>query len=166
MASNSTNQQMGMGLIGPNCLIRKEELLRSIIQFLHSLGLNSSASQLEQESNVPHRHPQLVFLESLILQGKWQECIQFLTEEIKDRVKSEISRAWILISVLKQRILEFMSCGDVASALRFLQKDYSGFGVRKNWIHHLGMDMIYKNEMRDVTEMRRRVVAQLENLLS
>ena len=53
----------------------------------------------------------------------------------------------------------------MASALRFLQKDYSGFGVRKNWIHHLGLDMIYKNELRDVTEMRRRVVAQLENLL-
>ncbi|KAF5959314.1 hypothetical protein HYC85_000523 [Camellia sinensis] len=144
MADESTQE---VELIGRHGLIKKHELVRVIIQCLYSLGFNISASQLEQESNVSRKNSQFTVLESLIMEGNWQE---------KDR-------ASVLQNILGQCILEYAERGDYASGLRFLRRDYSEFGVLKRRIDRLGMELLFRDDrMRELSHMRRELVYALE----
>ncbi|CAL5321970.1 unnamed protein product [Camellia sinensis] len=160
MADESTQE---VELIGRHGLIKKHELVRVIIQCLYSLGFNISASQLEQESNVSRKNSQFTVLESLIMEGNWQESIRFLVEEMKDQIKSIEDRASVLQNILGQCILEYAERGDYASGLRFLRRDYSEFGVLKRRIDRLGMELLFRDDrMRELSHMRRELVYALE----
>ena len=72
-------------VLGSKGLIRRHEFVRIIIQCLYSLGYSSSASCLESESGISYKSNEVKLLESLILNGSWDESIDYLNS-IKDEL--------------------------------------------------------------------------------
>ncbi|KAK7396481.1 hypothetical protein VNO78_17520 [Psophocarpus tetragonolobus] len=121
-------------VLGSKGLIRRHEFVRIIIQCLYSLGYSSSASCLESESGVSYKSNEVKLLESLILNGNWDESIGYLNS-IKD-VLGE-TRESALFLVFRQCVMEYLNCGEDALALGVLRKQVSSLDVDKCKVHSL-----------------------------
>ncbi|ESW34632.1 hypothetical protein PHAVU_001G167600 [Phaseolus vulgaris] len=163
-------------VLGTEGLIRRHEFVRIIIQCLYSLGYSNSASCLELESGISYRSNELKLLESFILNGDWDDGIEYLNS-IKDVLGETKESAMFL--VLRQCVMEYLNCGEDALALGVLRKQVSTLDVDKCKVHSLAMCMLSFKDMElaavdddddddddaVVHGLRRKLLADLENLL-
>ncbi|TYI70598.1 hypothetical protein E1A91_D08G232800v1 [Gossypium mustelinum] len=151
--------------LGSKGLINKHEFLRVIIQCLYSLGYKKSASCLEIESGVRYKSIEFDLLESQILSGDWDDCIDTLNK-IKD-VKDD-TRSSVLFLVFKQCFLEFLNRGDDSLALSVLQKRVPTLHMSNETVHKLAYNILALKEMElgkldedVISELRKRLVMEL-----
>lgn len=158
-----------MESIGPKGLIKKDEFVRVIIQCLHSLGYQKSATCLELESGVSYKSLGLDFLESQIIDGNWDDCINALNgiEDLDEQM-----RASALFLIFKQCLLECLSRGDDLSALTVLRKRVSKLQVGEDKVHNLAFNMLSLKDMglcmidhSVIVDLRKKLVVELERLL-
>ncbi|KAL9228280.1 hypothetical protein vseg_003875 [Gypsophila vaccaria] len=155
-------------MLGPNGLIKKHEFVRVLIQCLHSLGLQKSASCLELESGISYKSKEFEVIESEIMNAKWEDCIKSL-HGVKGL--TEDMRCSSLFLVVRQYLLECMSYGDDSTALGVLQKRVSSLKMGTEKVHSLAFSMLLSKgkgdgEMGDdVVELRKALSVELEKLL-
>ena len=151
--------------IGPMGLIKRHEFVRVIIQCLSSLGFHKSAFCLESESGISSKSKDFEVLEPEILNGNWEDCIKCLSG-IKGLTDETRSSALFLI--LQQCLLEFLSHGDVSTALAFLQKQVSALKMETDKIRILAFNMLFKGSGEinsSISELRKKLLGELEKLL-
>ncbi|KAL6217639.1 hypothetical protein ACLB2K_010856 [Fragaria x ananassa] len=155
--------------LGSKGLIKKHEFVRVIIQCLYSIGCGKSASCLELESGIACQSDYFRTLESKILSGNWNGCIDMLND-IKEL--TEETRATALFLVLKQSLLEYSKCGDDKLALEILRREVPSLQVGREKIHSLAHSILFSKDMEqsktdnnEVCELRRKLLQELENLL-
>ncbi|KAF3943035.1 hypothetical protein CMV_030369 [Castanea mollissima] len=156
-------------VLGSKGLIRKHEFVRIIIQCLYSLGYKNSASCLESESGISYKSLDFELLESQLLCGNWDGCIDTLNA-IKDLMDE--TRASALFLVFKQCLLECLNRGDDSMALAVLRKEVSASRLGKDKAQNLAQSILsFKDvqfgeiEDNDVRELRKKLLAELEKLL-
>lgn len=156
-------------LIGSKGLIKKHEFVRIIVQCLYSLGYSKSASCLESESGVSYKSSEFQLLESHVLNGNWDSCIDFLNS-IRDALGESKDSAIFL--VLRQCLLEHLNRGEDTLALDVLRKRVSVLQVDRYKVHSLAKSMLSLKDMDlgaidgdDVHDLRRKCVTYLEKLL-
>ncbi|KAK3007559.1 hypothetical protein RJ639_014405 [Escallonia herrerae] len=156
-------------MLGEKGLIKKHELVKVIIQCLHSLGYRKSAACLESESSISFTSPEFELIKSQILNARWDDCVDsiYRIKELKDE-----TRASALFLVFKQRLLECLSGGDDLSALALLQKQISALQVGKEKVHKLAYGILSLRETGlgeikddDICELRKRLLFELEMIL-
>ncbi|PRQ25652.1 putative transcription factor WD40-like family [Rosa chinensis] len=159
----------GSTRLGPRGLIKKHEFVRIIIQCLYSMGYGRAASCLELESGTACQSDYFQMLESKILSGNWNDCIDILNA-IKDL--TEETRTTALFLVFKQSLLEYAKCGDDKMALDILQKEVSALQVGRDKVHNLAHSILFSKDMEqgkmdnnEVCELRKKLLQELENLL-
>ncbi|KAM5563260.1 WD repeat-containing protein WDS [Rosa sericea] len=159
----------GSTRLGPRGLIKKHEFVRIIIQCLYSIGYGKAASCLELESGIACQSHYFQMLESKILSGNWNDCIDILNA-IKDL--TEETRATALFLVFKQSLLECSKCGDDKLALDILQKEVSALQMGRDKVHKLAHSILFSKDMEqgkmdnnEVCELRKKLLQELENLL-
>lgn len=159
----------GSPRLGSKGLIKKHEFVRIIIQCLYSIGYGKSASCLELESGIAYQFDEFQMLESKILSGNWNGCIDILNA-IKDL--TEETRATALFLVFKQSFLEYLKCGNDKLALEILQKEVSALQVGRDKVHNLAHSILFskdidqvKTDNNEVCELRKKLLQELENLL-
>lgn len=174
LSENSMTMEKGSSstYISPMGLIKRHEFVRVIIQCLRSLGFHKSAFCLESESGVSYKSKDFEVLESEILNGNWEECIKSCRgiKELTDETQSSA-----LFLILQQCLLEFLSHGDVSTALAFLQKQVSALKVGKDKIHSLAFSMLFEGSGEinsssgeinsSISELRKKLLGELEKLL-
>ncbi|XP_020539085.1 WD repeat-containing protein WDS homolog isoform X2 [Jatropha curcas] len=155
--------------IGSKGLIKRHEFVRVIIQSLYSLGYRKSASCLESESGISYKSVDFELMESQILEGNWNGCINTLSA-IKELVDE--TRASALFLVFKQFLLECLSCGNDSMALSVLRKQAPALQLGRENIRNLAFSLLCLKEMdlgnKDenfIFELRKRLLMELEKLL-
>lgn len=154
--------------VGPNGLIRKNELVRVIIQCLYSLGYARSASSLESESGIRCNSADFELLESQVMSGSWEDCIRTL--DSIDGLVGDV-RISALFLVFKQYLWEFLSKGDDVFALGVLRQKVSKLGVDKGKVQSLVCSILASKETGSGVdggsfyELRRRLLMELEKLI-
>lgn len=158
-------------VLGTEGLIRRHEFVRIIIQCLYSLGYSSSAACLELESGISYKSNELKLLESFILNGNWDDSIEYLNS-VKDVLGETRESALFLVS--RQCVREYLNCGQDELALAVLRKQVSALDVDRCKVHSLAMCMLsFKDrelavvDENDVVvhDLRRKLLADLESLL-
>ncbi|KAI4350292.1 hypothetical protein L6164_004760 [Bauhinia variegata] len=154
---------------GSKGLIRKHELVRIIIQCLYSLGYSKSASCLELESGISYKSTEFQLLESQILNGDWDGCINTINT-IKDLLDE--TKAPSLFLVFRQCLLEYLNCGEDTLALNVLRKKVASLDVDKYKVHSLANSILSLKDVElskingtVVDDLRRKLLTDLENLL-
>ncbi|KAG9158374.1 hypothetical protein Leryth_013135 [Lithospermum erythrorhizon] len=151
--------------LGTKGLINSYEFVRTIIQSLESLGYNKSAACLELESGVSLKSKEFETLESGVLCGDWDKCIECV---VRIRNLSDEGRALALFRVLKQCLLECLDRGDDRLALGVLHKWIAGLHLPKDIVQQLACSLISRNikfECDGVDEQRKRLLEELEAVL-
>ncbi|KAM7261685.1 hypothetical protein ACFE04_020762 [Oxalis oulophora] len=156
-------------MIGPKSLVKKHEFIRVIIQCLYSLGFCKSASCLESESGVSYKSVHFKLLESQILKGDWDNCVETLNG-IMDL--EDDTRASVLFLVVKQCFREYLNRGDDSLALSTLRKRVPALPLSKEKVHNLAYSLLYSNEVElgkvdneCMYDLRRKLLTELESLL-
>ncbi|WCJ38244.1 hypothetical protein M5689_019316 [Euphorbia peplus] len=156
-------------LIGPKGMIKRHEFIRVIIQSLYSLGYTKSACSVESESGVSYKSADFELLESQIVEGNWNGCIDTLTgiKELVDETRSSV-----LFLVFKQCLLEYLSCGNDSMALSVLRKQVPTLRLGKENVCNLASSLLYLKDMElsrlddnAIFELRKRLLTELEQLL-
>ncbi|XP_052185650.1 WD repeat-containing protein WDS homolog isoform X2 [Diospyros lotus] len=154
--------------LGPKGRIKKHEFVRLIIQCLYSLGFERSAKSLEGESGIFYKSAEFGLLESQILSGNWDACIDTL-DALKEL--SDETRASALFLVSRQSLLENLIHGDESLALSVLRK-VAALRVGTDKVHHLAFGMISlketglsKGDDDDILELRKKLLTEMEQLL-
>ncbi|KAG9446846.1 hypothetical protein H6P81_012974 [Aristolochia fimbriata] len=148
--------------LGPEGLLKRVEFVRIIIQSLYSLGYKRTAALLESESGVSDITPELQQLQSQILHGKWDDCIQTLNR-LEDLMEETHASACFL--VFRQLLLEQLSSGDLTSALSVMRKHISPLQVSRERVHKLACDVISFKEVDCISELRSNLLHELEGLI-
>ncbi|XP_050208186.1 WD repeat-containing protein WDS homolog [Mercurialis annua] len=155
--------------IGRKGVIKRSEFVRVIIESLYSLGYRKSASLLELESGILYKSMDFELLESQILEGNWNGCVNTLNA-VKELVDETRASAFFL--VFKQCLLESLSRGDDTKALAVLRKQVPAFRLGKENIRNLAYSLLCLKEMdlgkvdeNAIFEMRKRLLIELEKLL-
>lgn len=124
-----------------------------------------SASCLERESGVRYKSIEFDLLESQILSGDWDDCIDTLNK-IKD-VKDD-TRSSVLFLVFKQCFLEYLNRGDDSLALSVLQKRVPTLHMSNETVHKLAYNILALKEMElgkldedVISELRKKLVMEL-----
>lgn len=155
--------------VGPKGLIKKDELVRIIIQCLYALGYSNSAACLELESGIRCKSQEFESLESLVLNAKWDDCIRNL-----DRISglTDEIRASAVFLLLEQCLLECLNSGDVMQALDILRKRFSSLKIDKEMLHKLSYELLSLQgwglsciNCDEVFELRKRLISNLEKVL-
>lgn len=153
--------------LGSKGLINKLEFVRVILQSLYTLGYKKSASCLELESGVQYKSSDFELLESQILEGNWENCIDMLTsiKDLKDEVRSSV-----LFLVFKQQILEYVNSGNDSVALAALREQVSSLCASKEKVHKLAYSLLLKEteieiDNNAIFDLRKRLVTEVEKLL-
>ncbi|KAI8574337.1 hypothetical protein RHMOL_Rhmol01G0346200 [Rhododendron molle] len=156
-------------MLGPKGLIKKHEFVRTIIQCLYSLDYKKSAVSLELESGISCKSMDFGLLESHILNGNWDACIDTLygLNELTDE-----TRASALFLVCRQRLLECLIHGDDSSALSVLRKQVSALHMGREKVHDLAFGLFSLKEMglgkvdgEVIIELRKKLLSEMEKLL-
>ncbi|XP_057781766.1 WD repeat-containing protein WDS homolog [Salvia miltiorrhiza] len=156
-------------VIGPRGLIKKHELVRIIIQCLYALGYSKSAACLESESGITCKSPEFELIESHILDGNWDDCIESL-----DKINGldDETRASVSFLVLEQCLLECLDCGNISLALDIMRKQFSSLKIGTEMVHKLSYELLSLKGLRlgcidsdSVHELRKRLLANLEKVL-
>lgn len=156
-------------VVGPRGLIKKHELVRIIIQCLYSLGYSKAAAYLESESGIMCKSPEFESLESQILDGNWDDCVQSL-----DKIKglTDETRASVSFLVLEQCLLECLDCGNISLALDILRKQFSSLKISTEMVHKLSYELLSLKGLGlgcinsdSVQELRKRLLSNLEKVL-
>ncbi|XP_073292331.1 WD repeat-containing protein WDS homolog isoform X2 [Primulina huaijiensis] len=156
-------------MIGPKGMIKKNEFVRIIAQCLYSLGYKKTAACLELESCISCKSPELELIESHVLNGDWDGCLESLAKI--DGLTDE-TKASAMFFVLEQRLLESLKGGDISSALDVLWKQIPMLKIGKEKVHKLSYELLSLNEFGlgcidcDVVhELRKSLLAQLQSVL-
>ncbi|OMO90532.1 hypothetical protein CCACVL1_07348 [Corchorus capsularis] len=164
-SSKTTSMENSPTMLGSKGLIKKHEFVRLIIQCLYSFGYNRSASCLESESGICYKSVDFEMLESQILRGDWDDCIDTVNK-MKDL--EDDTRSSVLFLLFKQCFLEFLSCGDDSSALSILRKQVPMLHMSKEKVHKLAYNILSLKKMElgkldedVISELRRRLVMEL-----
>ncbi|XVF72123.1 hypothetical protein PTKIN_Ptkin12aG0095200 [Pterospermum kingtungense] len=150
--------------LGSKGLINKQEFIRVIIQCLYSFGYEKSASCLESESGIRYKSVDFDLLESQILCGDWDNCIDTVNK-IKD-LKDD-TRSSVLFLVFKHCFLEYLNRGDDSLALSVLQKQVPTLCMSKEMVHKLAYILSLKEmelgklDEDIIFELRKRLLMEL-----
>ncbi|XP_022758560.1 WD repeat-containing protein 26 isoform X2 [Durio zibethinus] len=151
--------------LGSKGLINKNEFVRVIIQCLYSFGYKNSASCLESESGMRYKSLDFDLLESQILSGDWDNCVDTVNKmkDLKDDTRSSV-----LFLVFKQCFLEYLNRGDDSLALSVLQKQVPTLHMSKEKVHKLAYSILSLKEMElgkldedIICELRKKLVIEL-----
>ncbi|GLU03752.1 hypothetical protein SLE2022_209350 [Rubroshorea leprosula] len=155
--------------LGSKGIINKYEFIRVILQSLYTLGYKKSAACLESESGIQHKSLDFQLLESQILKGNWENCINTLNaiKDLKDDTRSSV-----LYLVFKQCILEYINSGNDSSALAALHEQVPSLQVSKEKVHKLAYSLLTLKEIEldkiednMILDLRKRLVMEVEKLL-
>ncbi|CAL1361563.1 unnamed protein product [Linum trigynum] len=152
--------------IGPKGLIMRHEFVRLIIQSLYSLGYRKSALTLESESSISGKSSQLELLESQILQGNWDACIDIINS-MEDLVEEARSSALFLL--FKQFLSECLNCGNISLALHILRNQVPALLVREK-VCNLARGIFSLKEIgfrnnEEIHDLRKSCLCEMEKLL-
>lgn len=165
ISPNTRSMENSLNMLGSKGLINKQEFVRVIIQCLYSLGYKKSASCLESESSIRYKSVDFDLLESQILSGDWDNCIDTVNriKDLKDDTRSSV-----LFLVLKHCFLEYLNRGDDSLALSVLQKQVPTLHMSKEMVHKLAYNIFSLKEMElgkldedIIFELRKRLVMEL-----
>lgn len=156
-------------VLGSKGLIKKQEFVRIILQCLYSLGYTKSASCLELESGVSFKSKEFQLLESHVLNGNWDDCVNFLNS-IRDILGESVEPALFL--VFRQCVMEYLKRGEDTLALDVLRKRVSALRVDRYKVHSLANTMLTLNDMElglvdgdGFHDLRGKLLTDLEKLL-
>jgi len=105
-------------IMQPTENLRREEVLRLILQSLHEMGLSDSAAALEKESGVVLQDPSVVRLCEGIMSGEWTQ-VQSLLNEVSFSSRNNKIKAERLVHV--QIYLEHLESKRTIEALTVLR---------------------------------------------
>lgn len=169
IAKNSVLMENRPTMLGPKGLIKKHEFVRTVIQCLYCLGYKKSAVSLELESIISCKSMDFGLLESHILSGNWDACIDVLYG--LDELTEEI-RASALFLTCRQSLLECLIHGDDSSALSALRKQISALHLGREKVHKLAFGLLSLKEMglgkvddAVIIESRKNLLSEMEKLL-
>lgn len=169
VVKNSVLMENRPTMLGPKGLIKKHEFVRTIIQCLYCLGYKKSAVSLELESSISCKSMDFGLLESHILSGNWDACIDVLYG--LDELTEEI-RASALFLICRQSLLECLIHGDDSSALSALRKQISALPLGREKVHKLAFGLLSLKEMglgkvddAVIIESRKNLLSEMEKLL-
>src|SRR3990167_661263 len=97
--------------------LKTEQLVRLMIQTMNELGLSSSASALEQETNIHEENDTVKKFRLSILQGEWEEAEILLNELYIESDQLEFIK-WL---IFKERFLESLEKLDLPQAIELLR---------------------------------------------
>ncbi|KAK9456215.1 WD40-repeat-containing domain protein [Dipodascopsis uninucleata] len=117
----------------------KLETTRLIIQALHEMGYNESASVLESESHCSIESSEVSAFRSSILSGKWRESEQLL-ESLE--LKAGTNKTSLLFLIRQQKFLELLEKRDTVSALTVLREELSVLNYDLKQLHVLSSLMM------------------------
>ncbi|KAL1550098.1 WD repeat-containing protein WDS [Salvia divinorum] len=164
-----TSDDIGDDVIGPRGLIKKQELVRIIIQCLYALGYSKSATCLESESGITCKSPEFELFESHILDGNWGDCIECLH---KINGMDDETRASVSFLILEQCLLECLDCGNISLALDMMRKQFSSLKIGAEMVHRLSYELLTLKGLRlgcidsdSVQELRKKLLSNLEKVL-
>lgn len=142
--------------------------MRVISQSLYSLGFRKSASCLESESGIPYKTEEIQMLESLVLEGNWDGCVNIINsiKDLSDEVRSSAT-----FLVFKQCLVENLNHGDDRSALHVLRNKVSVLKVGMENIHNLAYSILLRKgtglggtDNSSVYELRKKLLFDLQKM--
>ncbi|CAM8976690.1 unnamed protein product [Rhodiola kirilowii] len=160
------NSPAELGLKG---LIRKQELVRLLVQCLYSLGYKRTASCLESESGISLIHADFANIESHILQANWDDAISLINSVF---FLPDHTRSAALFTVFKQWLLECLNYGGTSLGLSILRKQVCTAELEIEMIQSLALSLLSfkdngltKMAETDILDMREHLIMELEKLL-
>lgn len=91
-------------------LLAEADVVHLLLEFLSARGLTSSQLELERESAVVNEvigSPDLIFLRSLVVDGRWDDVIEFL-QPLEEAFRSFPGKK-VRATILKHRFLDMLS---------------------------------------------------------
>ncbi|KAG2381483.1 hypothetical protein C9374_006472 [Naegleria lovaniensis] len=101
--------------------VNRKDLVRIIIQALHSLDYKQSAAELEKESGIEYLSKDIVKLRESIMKGSWNECIS-IVDEILNQSNCKNTHL-VKYHIYKQKYLELLENGEIEEALKTLRNE-------------------------------------------
>ncbi|KAF9380789.1 hypothetical protein BGX21_002274, partial [Mortierella sp. AD011] len=119
----------------------RHELVRLMIQSLHSLGYKKSAQELEIESGFQLESPSVTRFRESVLRGNWDELEQ-LTEKLELDPAHEVSVKFL---IREQKFLELLEARQIKSALIVLRSELTPLNQNMDRVHTLTSYMMSSN---------------------
>lgn len=91
-------------------LLGEADVVHLLLEFLSARGLTCSQLELERESGVVNEiigSPDLIFLRSLVVDGRWDDVIEFL-QPLEEAFRSFPGKK-VRAAILKHRFLDMLS---------------------------------------------------------
>ncbi|KAF9354010.1 hypothetical protein BGX26_008228 [Mortierella sp. AD094] len=111
----------------------RHELVRLMVQSLHSLGYKKSAQELEIESGFQLESPSVTRFRESVLRGNWDELEQ-LTEKLDLDAAHEVSVKFL---IREQKFLELLEGRQIKSALIVLRSELTPLNQNMERVHTL-----------------------------
>ncbi|KAF0976044.1 hypothetical protein FDP41_004720 [Naegleria fowleri] len=110
--------------------VNRKDLVRIIIQALHSLDYNQSAAELEKESGIEYLSKDIVKLRESILKGLWNECIS-IVDDILNQSNCKNTQM-VKYHIYKQKYLELLENGEIEEALKTLRNELTPMSLQSS----------------------------------
>ncbi|KAK6157923.1 hypothetical protein DH2020_012171 [Rehmannia glutinosa] len=121
-------------VVGSSGVIKKVEFVRIIAEALYSLGYSKSGANLEEESGIPLRSPEVDLFMHQILEGQWDESVSML-HEIGLIDETIIKLASFVI--LEQKFFELLDGGKFMDALKTLRSEITPLCINDERVREL-----------------------------
>ncbi|KAK6116332.1 hypothetical protein DH2020_049959 [Rehmannia glutinosa] len=153
-------------VVGSSGVIKKVEFVRIIAEALYSLGYSKSGANLEEESGIPLRSPEVDLFMHQILEGQWDESVSML-HEIGLIDETIIKLASFVI--LEQKFFELLDGGKFMDALKTLRSEITPLCINDERVRELSSFIVAPPQnLLDGTcgkESRKKLLEELHKLL-
>mmetsp|Transcript_7295 Transcript_7295/g.11568 ORF Transcript_7295/g.11568 Transcript_7295/m.11568 type:complete len:562 (-) Transcript_7295:159-1844(-) len=112
----------------------RKDLVRLVIQALHSLGYSKSAEFLESESGILLQSPVVSRFRSSILEGDWN-LVETLISDL--RIESSDALKNVKFLIYQQKFLELLECKQIDDALHCLRHELAPSNIDSSRLHRL-----------------------------
>ncbi|RCH81038.1 hypothetical protein CU098_003417 [Rhizopus stolonifer] len=116
------------------CHIKKDELVRLMLQTLYDLGYSDAANALETESGISLESDIILQFRTSILQGQWQ-IAESLLPQIPFLFPTHVPKVQFLIR--QQKFLELLEQSETMKALHVLRTEITPLGQNTDRLHLL-----------------------------
>ncbi|KAL6554424.1 hypothetical protein OROMI_020097 [Orobanche minor] len=143
----STSSTNSSEVVGSKGIVKKVELVRLMVEALHTLGYRNSGKFLEQESGLPLCSNELNLFMQQITEGQWEESVETLKmisrslENITITDLSAIMKASVLI--YEQKFFEFLDRGNFMEACRTLRTEIPTLCHNRDRVHELSLYILW-----------------------
>ncbi|KAJ5462609.1 hypothetical protein N7475_007553 [Penicillium sp. IBT 31633x] len=165
----------------------REEVTRILIQSLHELGYNESASLLSSESGFELETSGVATFRSAVLGGRWSEAESILLQSFRNggipqgdpsegtlMLAEDADRNEMLFYLRQQKFLELLEARDLAAALCVLRQELTPLNFDIERLHALSSLLMCPTEVLhaqagwdgSITSSRERLLGELSRSIS